>query len=369
MKTIPSEHLSQGPYDKGSHELKIITDAIDTHLLHLDSQARILFVNRATENFWQLSKEQMVGRTIQDIIGEDAYEGIRSHTERVLKGEIVSYENSFVDPQGQTSYYLNVYTPDFAEDGSVQGFVVTGTDITARKKAEEGLQKALVHANAANASKSAFLANMSHEIRTPLGAIMGFTELLQDPRTPWADKLGYIEIVSRNTRVLSDLVDDILDLSKVEAGRMLIRKELVDLHLLITEIITLLQQHAHGKGIALEVELHPDLPLTIETDSLRLRQILLNILGNAIKFTDQGRVTLAVALKESQDQKRTLEFLISDTGIGIHAKYLKDLFRPFTQEDHQTTRRFGGTGLGLALSRKLAELLGGDICLLRSEPG
>lgn len=272
MKTIPSEHLSQGPYDKGSHELKIITDAIDTHLLHLDSQARILFVNRATENFWQLSKEQMVGRTIQDIIGEDAYEGIRSHTERVLKGEIVSYENSFVDPQGQTSYYLNVYTPDFAEDGSVQGFVVTGTDITARKKAEEGFQKALVHANAANASKSAFLANMSHEIRTPLGAIMGFTELLQDPRTPWADKLGYIEIVSRNTRVLSDLVDDILDLSKVEAGRMMIRRELVDLHLLIMEIITLLQQHAHGKGIALEVELHPDLPLTIETDSLRLRR-------------------------------------------------------------------------------------------------
>jgi PAS domain S-box-containing protein len=365
MNEIPSGN----PYDQGSHELKIITDAIDTHLLHLDSQTRILFVNRATENFWQLTKEQMIGRTIKEIIGEEAYEGIRSYTERVLKGETVSYESSFVDPQGQTSYYLNVYTPDFAEDGRVQGFVVTGTDITARRKAEESLQKALLHANAANASKSAFLANMSHEIRTPLGAIMGFTELLQDPRTPWSDKIGFIEIVSRNTKVLSDLVDDILDLSKVEAGRLLIRKESVDLHLLITEIITLLQQHAHAKGIALELVLHPDLPHTIETDSLRLRQILLNILGNAIKFTDQGRVTLKVALNETLDQKQILEFLISDTGIGIHAKYLNELFRPFSQEDHQTTRRFGGTGLGLALSRKLAELLGGDILLLQSEPG
>jgi PAS domain S-box-containing protein len=365
MQKLPSE----SPYDQNSHELKVITDAIDTHLLHLDSQSRILFVNRATENFWQLSKEQMIGRTIQDIIGEEAYQGLRAYTDRVLKGETVSYESSFVNPQGQTSYYLNVYTPDFAEDGRVQGFVATGTDITARRKAEDLLQKALLHANAANASKSAFLANMSHEIRTPLGAIMGFTELLQDPNTPWSDKLGFIEIVSRNTRVLSDLVDDILDLSKVEAGRLVIRRELIDLPLLITEIIKLLQQHAHAKGIVLELAMHPDLPYWIETDSLRLRQILLNILGNAIKFTDQGQVTLTVALNESQDQKKSLEFLITDTGIGIHKNYLNELFRPFSQEDHQTTRRFGGTGLGLALSRKLAELLGGDIRLLQSEPG
>ncbi len=234
--------------------------------------------------------------------------------------------------------------------------------------ANEALQDASEQAQAANRAKSEFLANMSHEIRTPMTAIMGFAEALLNEDLADGERTDAARTIHRNGEHLLKILNDILDLSKIEAGRMEIETLACCPARILGDVRTLMQVRAESKGLELRLEFDGPLPNQIHTDPTRLRQILINLLGNAIKFTHEGEVRLTVRAERIAPGETSLVMEVADTGIGMSAAQMAALFRPFTQADSSTTRRFGGTGLGLTISRRLANMLGGDITV-RSEPG
>lgn len=223
----------------------------------------------------------------------------------------------------------------------------------------------------ADRAKSEFLANMSHELRTPLTAILGFTELLledADEQPAPGDRRETLQTIRRNGQHLLEVINDILDLSKIESGKLLIENLRVDPARLIDEVVSLLQVRALEKQLSLTVEYASNLPLMLMTDPTRLRQILFNLIGNAIKFTPTGSVRVEVCGVQLPSGQNQLQVDVTDTGIGIMPRHVGRLFEPFTQEDASSTRTFGGSGLGLAISRRLARMLGGDITV-DSTPG
>lgn len=226
----------------------------------------------------------------------------------------------------------------------------------------EKMEKLADAAESANQAKSLFLANMSHEIRTPLGAILGFTEFLNDPNLTQENRAKYTNIIYRNGQLLTQIIDDILDLSKVEAGRLDIEVIGTSIVNLLSDIAAVMNLRAQEKGLEFTITTEPSVPKFIFSDPTRLRQILINLIGNAIKFTEKGRVGVHV----KSDGLKHLIFEVSDTGHGIVPEKQERMFEWFTQADSSTTRKFGGTGLGLALSRRLARALGGDIVISES---
>jgi len=251
----------------------------------------------------------------------------------------------------------------FDEDRKPIRMAGTIQDIDDLKSAEFALIAASVQANAASAAKSEFLANMSHEIRTPMTAILGYTDLLEHEVDTWGareTKLEYIEIVRRNGEHLLQIINDILDISKIEAGKMTVERIAVNPAKLIEEVVSLMSVRADAKGIELNAALGPDLPISMQSDPVRLRQVLVNLIGNAIKFTEIG----SVAIKANYDTKnRLLSVAVIHTGIGLTTDQSANLFGAFAQADTTVTRKFGGTGLGLLISKRLAQLLGGDISI------
>jgi signal transduction histidine kinase/ActR/RegA family two-component response regulator len=242
------------------------------------------------------------------------------------------------------------------------------------RRRSAALQKAMERAEAANRAKSEFLANMSHEIRTPMTAILGYSETLLGPSLSEAERSSAVHVIRRNGQHLLTLINDILDLSKIEAGKL--EPELLTLSpgRVVAEVYSLMQVRAESKRLGWEVEFRGPLPETIQTDPTRLRQILFNLVGNAIKFTRAGQVRLVVGLvwdtagTDEREPPPMLRFDVVDTGIGMPPEQLDTLFRPFTQADNSTTREYGGTGLGLAISKRLARMLGGDLTA-SSQPG
>ncbi len=217
-----------------------------------------------------------------------------------------------------------------------------------------------VEAASASVAKSAFLANMSHEIRTPMNGILGMAQLLQDTN-PTQEQNDYIETISSSSQVLLTLINDILDLSKIEAGK--VELEFIDFNLehVLTDVKNLLLSKTEEKGLGLDLVIQKDLPLFFKGDPTRLRQILLNLAGNAVKFTEKGSVTLCAKIYKKQHSQILVRFSVEDTGIGISKQKQKNLFQPFSQTDISTTRKYGGTGLGLNISKQLVEMMGGNI--------
>ncbi|MFH1267263.1 MAG: ATP-binding protein [Planctomycetota bacterium] len=229
---------------------------------------------------------------------------------------------------------------------------------------QEALEEARQAAEAANSAKSRFLANMSHEIRTPMTAILGFSESMLQGEMPESERADALETICRNGRHLLSIINDILDISKVEAGKMTLEHIACSPLQLVAEVQSLMQVRAAAKGIEFQVEYLGPVPQTIQTDPTRLRQVLINLIDNAIKFTDAGSVRLAIEFQSGQSPE--LLFDVVDTGIGITPEQAARIFHPFTQADDSTTRQFGGTGLGLTLSRQLVRIMGGDVTVVES---
>ena len=266
-------------------------------------------------------------------------------------------------------YFNLTYAPRNNDEGKINGIMILGTEVTdqvvARKELEqskEAAEHAKQSAEMANEAKSNFLANMSHEIRTPLGAILGFSEIARQSDLPRADLNSYLETIERNSNQVLRIIDDILDLAKVEAGKIVFERVKFSLADFLADFSSLMNFRARENGISFEWKADTGLPSHIISDPTRLRQILTNSVGNAIKFTSRGSVKLHIAYKDG-----FIDFTVTDTGRGISADQISALFRPFAQADASTTRKFGGTGLGLVLTKRFCQQMGGDYTLVRSE--
>jgi len=237
------------------------------------------------------------------------------------------------------------------------------------ESARAQLSTARDEAEAASRAKSDFLANMSHEIRTPMTAILGFAETLLDPELDAGERLDAARTIQRNGDYLLAIINDILDISKIEAGKMEIERIACSPCRLIAEVADLVKVRAESCGLAFNVEYLGNIPETIQTDPTRLRQILINLIGNAIKFTKTGGVRLITRFVQREETEHMMQFDVLDTGIGMTAEQAAKLFQPFQQADTSTTRQFGGTGLGLHISKRLAKMLGGDIVVVGTQQG
>ncbi|MEM1062734.1 MAG: PAS domain S-box protein, partial [Planctomycetota bacterium] len=375
--------------------LTAIFDSSVDAILAKDLDGTITAWNSGAERLYGFRAEDMVGRSIETIIPPTKHDEFKDILDSIARGERVSQlETTRVKADGTSiEISLNV-SPIRNAHGEVIGASAIARDISDRVRAERRLQRyaeevehardlvqqqadTLVEqaerlaesqeaAEAASRAKSEFLANMSHEIRTPMTAILGFADVLEERLEDEADQ-DAIGTIRRNGRYLLDIINDILDLSKIEAGKLLIESIECDVAATLDDVRGLMTHRAASKGHEFTVTADGPLPRVITSDPTRLRQILINLLGNAIKFTEAGRVSVVTRV-DASDDGRELRFEVTDTGIGMSPQQLEKLFRPFTQADASTARKFGGTGLGLTISRRLTEMLGGELAV-RSEAG
>lgn len=250
------------------------------------------------------------------------------------------------------------------DDAFIANLAETTSRVIMDYEVAEELRSAKEEADAANRAKSRFLANMSHEIRTPMTAILGYADLLMDPRINASNRNNYSAIIHRSGEHLLTLINDILDLSKIESGKFLLEMKQCNLVSLLADVASLMRPRAESRGVSFLVEFTGELPETVLTDGARLRQAVINLVGNAIKFTERGSVRVVTTfLRDWHGDQPAVKIEVIDTGIGIRPEVLPNLFQPFNQGDSKIAQRFGGTGLGLAISRHIAQMLGGDLDL------
>jgi PAS domain S-box-containing protein len=294
------------------------------------------------------------------IHGDDLFEMARNWNGAFSSRQPLRQEFRLGTPEIGWTWMLAQAVPVFRSAGEFAGFVGTLTDISQQRAMIAAMEQARLAAEDANRAKSDFLANMSHEIRTPMAAILGYAELLGDTALSSQQQAEHVETIRRNGTHLLTVINDILDISRIEAGELRIEHGPVDPRALVTEVAELLRVRADHKGLRLTLDLGTELPRRIRGDASRLRQVLVNLVGNAIKFTEAGSVCISARLTSSSGPA-TIDFLVADTGIGMDADTLARIFRPFSQADASMSRRFGGTGLGLSISKGLAELMGGTL--------
>jgi signal transduction histidine kinase len=281
--------------------------------------------------------------------------------EETLKNDVpYDLECRIVCPDGQLRHINCQGEVQRDEAGQPLSMIGSILDITEKKQTEKILKEAKAVAESANIAKSQFLANMSHEIRTPMNGLLGMTQLLEMTELT-EEQREYVAALKLSGKNLLSLISDILDLSKIEAGKIIVELSEFVLKQCINDVILMQKSVIFGKGLKLGVEVPGDIPHILIGDQLRVKQILLNLLVNAVKFTTQGSIGIKVRLLERQGDSVIIQIAVHDTGVGITTEAIDNIFMPFTQEDGSISRRYGGTGLGLTISRHLAELLGGGI--------
>ncbi|MET0322723.1 MAG: PAS domain-containing protein, partial [Duganella sp.] len=363
--------------------LRTLTDSLPGMVAYWDAGLRCRFANRYFLEWHGLTADQMLGAWMPDVLGDAGYALSAPYVKGALEGEPQGFAGELQWPGGDLRYTWVNYIPDVGEFGEVRGFFVLVSDVTQLKETELHLQEtndelvsARDRAEAASRAKSEFLANMSHEIRTPMNAIIGLARLLQEAQLAPRERT-YLDKIQVATQSLLGLVNDVLEFSRVEAGQLLLEHAPFQLQQILDSMSVLIGGSAADKGIELVYDIDPLLPTDLAGDPMRLQQVLLNLLSNAVKFTTAGEVVLAVRAAASDagahgaapaHRAILVEFSVRDTGIGIPAEHQDRIFDTFSQADSSTSRKFGGVGLGLAICRQLADMMGGAVHV-RSEPG
>ncbi len=355
-KLKESEEKYRTTIESSYDGVAIIQD--DVHIYVNSSYARI---------YGYGSPEEVVGKANIDLIHPDDMETMKQRGQSRLKGEIAGserYEHKGLKKNGEF-IYVEVSVAKIMHNGS-PATLIFARDVTDRKETEKKLEKAMRDAELANKSKSEFLANMSHEIRTPLNGVMGILNLLLSTNLD-SEQLDLIETGMRSSESLLTVINDILDFSKIEAGELDLETINFNLRNAVAEVVELPAMMAQKKGIEFSYEIHHETPNLLRGDPGRLRQIIINLTNNAIKFTEKGEVILRVFPTEEQGRNVELMFEVKDTGVGIPDDKIDIIFESFKQSDSSTTRKYGGTGLGLSISKKLAHLMNGDIGVISAE--
>jgi two-component system, sensor histidine kinase and response regulator len=350
--------------------LRAVIDGLPDLIYVKDTESRFLLANPAQRKF-------LTGNPDADLIGASDFSFFPNETATAFFNDeqeiirtglpVVSQAEQMHDHEGNEVWILTTKVPFRDKDGKVAGIIGIGRNVTVRKQIEAELIKARTQAEAANRTKSEFLANMSHEIRTPLNGVIGMTELALDTALT-DEQREYLETVQLSAGTLLNVINDILDFSKIEAGKIDIEMADFGLRECVETTMKTLVHLAEAKGLELLCDIGHEVPVTVRGDSTRLSQMILNLVGNAIKFTLEGQVAVKVEVEAYQEKGALLHFTVSDTGIGISKDKLESIFDSFTQADASTTREFGGTGLGLTITSRLAALMGGKIWV-ESEPG
>ena len=343
--------------------LRTLMDSLPDLIYVKDVQGNYITVNRSLQRLWgNPPLDTIVGRNVFDFVRDDLAETYAEVDMDVLRNDraVVDCEEQVMTATGERRIYSTTKVPLHDQAGNVSGLVGIDRDITRRKQAEEELRKARLAADAANRAKSDFLANMSHEIRTPLNAVIGITDLLLDGDLGQVHR-DYLEIIRDSGESLMVVINDILDFSKIEAGRLELESKAFQLPDVIQNATKALAIRAHDRELQLICQIDPSVPDWVKGDAVRLRQVLTNLVGNAIKFTPQGQVFVIVDCVSSNNERASVQFMVRDTGIGIPQHKLEHIFKAFVQADASTTRRFGGTGLGLAICTRLVVAMGGKL--------
>ncbi|MCB0417274.1 MAG: PAS domain S-box protein [Bdellovibrionales bacterium] len=346
---------------------RTVTDTVPA-IVAVHRGGKYLFVNRATCAITGYSMEELLDMNFWELASPEYQGTLKRRGQARMVGEAPPnrYEIQIFTKSGQPRWLLlSISMIEYEGEPAVLG---TGYDITDRRNVELELKRAKEAADAANAAKSEFLANMSHEIRTPISAILGFAEMLKTRATEHNEYSDYANGILRNGQHLLELVNDVLDLSKIEAGEFRVTNSRFSLEEELAVILDMVYARVEEKRLQLKVIYDCPVPREIFSDQTRFRQILINIVGNAIKFTLEGSIGIHVCLNKT-GERPMLELRVEDTGVGISGSQQDALFEPFSQGEHTFSRRFGGTGLGLTLARKHARALGGDVQLVRSQPG
>lgn len=339
-----------------------VTEAAGEFVWETDISSNVLYISSKILEATGYTIDECIGSSFIEIIGEDDLSKIKDlfHEFAKTTQSFKNVEFKFVRKDGSIGFMRISGTPMVNEQNEVVGFRGTGQDVTAQKQFEEELRQAKELAESANLAKSEFLANMSHEIRTPMNGIMGMTELTLATNCT-EEQREYLELVKTSADNLLIVINDILDFSKIEAGKMELEEIDFDLRDMMSKTMKLLALRKKNKSIEMILDIDEEIPKVIVGDAGRLRQIMINLVGNALKFTENGEIGLRARLNKTENGKSVIDFTISDTGMGIPETKLKSIFEPFTQADGSTTRKFGGTGLGLTITRKLIGLMQGDI--------
>lgn len=324
-----------------------------------DKNGRYLLVNSAAAKMFDKNKDDILGRDDTAFLPAMQAKIVRALDHAVMaSGRIKTYQEAIATADGELAF-LSTKGAIFGADGKVEGLFVIARDITDRKQVEKSMREAKDAAERLAKAKSEFLANMSHEIRTPMNAIVGLSHLALNQPTS-GEVRDYLEKINLSSESLLGILNDILDFSKMEAGKLAIDHVPFSLGNIQKTLYNLFSARAEQKLLDFYVEIAPDVPTNLIGDALRIQQILSNLIGNAIKFTQHGYVRLQVTPVELGNSKTTLRFCVSDSGLGMDQEALSSLFQPFNQADTSITRRFGGTGLGLAISRGLLQLMGSE---------
>ena len=360
-RDITAQRRAERQLRQSEEKYRSIIENLQFGMMEVDVEGRVTRMYDGMSRMTGYTEEELLGKHPAEILLPKQWREYMAEQQRRRKeGESHVYEVQVKKKDGSLVWAMISGTPLYDEQGRVSGSIGVHLDLSDRKRIEDELREAQQRAEESARTKEQFLANMSHEIRTPMNGIKGMMQLLNRTQLD-PDQQRYMRNMMDSSDHLMVLINDILDLSKIEAGKLSLETVPVALAHLLEHVESVFNQRAAVKGIALDTWLDPRIDFNVLTDPTRVRQVLDNLVNNAIKFTETGGVSVSISLLHAHDNQHALRFSVKDTGVGIELKRIHDVFETFTQESDSTTRMYGGTGLGLPICKQLVELMGGEI--------